>query len=103
MTAQVVLDVLIADSGVTAIVEDRVSPLIRAQDESLPCVTLSTVDVVPANCMADVPTLDTNRVQVDSWDTTYEGVLTLATACRAALEAAGHTMEGQFSKALNRT
>lgn len=97
MTAQVLYDVLINDAPVVAIVSDRISPVIRAQDETLPCVTVTTVSVVPANIMDGVPTLDTCRVQVDAWASTYAGARSLATACRLAIETAGHTMEDEFS------
>jgi hypothetical protein len=77
-------------------VGDRVSPLIRAQDEVLPCVTLSLVAVAPMNHINGAPTLDQNRVQLDSWALTYGEARSVADACRAALEAAGLVMESEF-------
>jgi hypothetical protein len=91
-----VRDLLVADAGVLALVAQRISPLLRAQNETLPCVTLSLVSVVPANHLNGAPTLDQNRVQVDSWAATYTAARSVADACRAALEAAGLTMEGEF-------
>jgi hypothetical protein len=96
MVIEEVRDILVADAGVTALVGARISPVLRAQNETLPCITLTVVSVVPANHLNGAPSLDANRVQVDSYATTYDGVRSLAAAVRAALEAADLVMEGEF-------
>lgn len=96
MAVQTVFDILSADSTVSSIVTDRITPLIRVQDLPLPAVTLSRVSVVPINLMDRPDGTDDNRVQVDSWDQTYAGVRALASACRSALERAGYPMMSEM-------
>jgi hypothetical protein len=93
---QEVRDLLVANGAVFALVNDRVSPLVRSQNEPLPCVTLTLVSVVPMNHVAGAPTLDQARVQIDSWGTSYAEVRSVSGAVRAALEAAGFVMESEF-------
>jgi hypothetical protein len=95
-TLQTVRDLLVADGDVYALVNERVSPIIRAQNEALPCVTLTLVAVTPMNHINGAPTLDQHRIQVDSWGTGYAEVRSVANAVRAALEAAGLVMESEF-------
>ena len=96
MPIQTIVGYLTAAPAVYSLVNERVSPLIRAQNEALPCVTLSLVSVTPMNHIAGAPTLDQNRVQVDSWASSYAEVRSVADACRAALEAAGLVMESEI-------
>lgn len=96
MPIQTVRTVLLAASGVTALVGSRVSPVMRDQSETLPCVTLTLASVAPLNHLDGAPTLDANLVQVDSWAETYTQARDVANACRAALEAANVVMNGEF-------
>lgn len=93
MPIQTVRGILVAASGVTDLVGQRISPATRDQAETLPNVTLELVTLVPQNHLNGAPTLDANRVQVDSWATTYAEAQAVADACRAALVAAGLVME----------
>ena len=96
MPIQTVRNILIAAGGVTALVGSRISPVMRAQSEAMPCVTLTLVSVAPSNHLAGAPTLDANLVQVDSWAETYTQARDEANACRAALEAANVVMNSEF-------
>lgn len=100
MSVETVLAVLVADAGVTAIVGSgasaKISPLIKAQTIQPPAVTLQRTSLVPQNHLRGNGDLDDVRVQVDSWATSYAGVRALASACRAALEAADYLMIGEF-------
>jgi hypothetical protein len=91
-----VRDLLVADPLVTALVAARISPLLRAQGETLPCVTLTLVAVTPMNHLNGAPSLDQNRIQVDAWAETYASARAVAYACREALETAGLAMESAF-------
>lgn len=86
---------LTSSAAVSAIVGTRISPVMRAQGETLPCVVLTQISTVPQNQLYGAPTLDANRVQLDAYATTYAGAVALASACRTALEAAGLVMENQ--------
>ena len=96
MALETVRNILIAESTVTALVNDRISPVHRAQDEALPCVVLSTVSVVPQNHLHGRPTLDASRVQLDAYAETYAAARELASACRAALEVGNCVMDNEF-------
>jgi len=98
MPIQTIRALLVAAPAVTALVGQRISPAFRAQGEDVPCVTLTLVAVTPQNHLAGVPTLDQNRVQVDSWAATYAGARDVAAAVRTALEAAGLAMESEFDE-----
>ena len=95
MPITTVRNILVAAGGVTALVDQRISPLIRAQDEVLPCITLTLVTTVPFNHLHGRPSLDENRVQVDSWAETYADARAVAYACREALESAGLVMSSE--------
>lgn len=85
---QMVRAVLAIDSAVVALADDRISPL--DHKDSYPAVVLTKVSTDPVNCFAGWAGLDGNVVQVDAQAQTFEAADQLATACRRALEAAGH-------------
>ena len=95
MPITTVRNILVAAGGVTALVGTRISPVIRAQDETLPCVVLTTISVAPTNQLVGAPTLDANRVQLDAYALTYAQTRAVADACRAALEAGGCALENE--------
>jgi hypothetical protein len=100
VSVEVVLAVLKSDATVTGIVGSganaKISPLIKSQGIDPPAVTLQRVSVVPQNNLRGNGGLDQVRVQLDAWATTYGGTRALASACRSALEAAGHPMESEI-------
>ena len=96
MALKTVRDVLVADGSVTALVGQRVSPVTRAQDTTLPCVVLTLVGLAPMNHLNGAPNLDANRVQVDVFAETYTSARAVADACRTSLETAGHKMESEY-------
>lgn len=100
MSVTVAVAVLRSAGAVTAIVgsgdDCKVSPLIKSQDIRPPAVTVQRVTTDPVNDLQGHSDLDSNRVQVDSWATTYEGVLALSVACRESMQDAGHLCVGEF-------
>lgn len=100
MSVEVALSVLKASSGVTDIVgtgaDARISPLIKEQTITIPAVTIQRTGVNPANHLRGNGSLDESLTQIDSWSATYSGARTLASACRSAMEAAGHLMVGEY-------
>jgi hypothetical protein len=96
MAIETVRNILMAAGGVTTLVNTRVSPVQRAQDEALPCVVLTLVSAVPQNHLNGAPTLDANRVQLDAYADTYADAREVAAACRAALEVGGCVMDNEF-------
>ena len=100
MAVKTVQDVLVAASAVTAIVgtgaDARVEQILKPQNIALPAVTLSRIFTAPVNNLETDGDLDANRVQVDSWATTYTEALALSVACRNALQTAGHQLDSEF-------
>lgn len=100
MSVEVVLAALKASAGVTAIVGSgasaRISPLMKAQGITPPAVTLQRIAVAPVNHLRGHGGVDAVRVQVDSYADSYSGVRALATACRTALQTAGHLMVSEI-------
>lgn len=92
MSVQVIHGVLAAAGPVTALVGDRIEPLER-KEYTMPAAVLSQIGLDPVNALDGWAGLDSNLVQVDAWASTYAGALTLAQACRTAIEAAGHLMQ----------
>lgn len=96
MSVATVLAVLKADSMVTNLVgsgsDARISPMTMSQGIDMPAVTLQRVSVTPQNNLRNNGSLDDVRIQLDAWATSYAGVLALASACRSAMENAGHIL-----------
>lgn len=96
MAIETVRDVLVAAGAVTALVGQRVSPLIKEQNITLPAVTLQRISLTPINALDEHAGLDQNAVQVDSWATTYAEARSIADACRAALQSSDILMSSEF-------
>jgi hypothetical protein len=96
VTVQIAHDVLAAAGGVTALVSDRISP-VEHRDYTFPCVVLTLISTAPVNALDGWCGLDYCTVQIDAWATSYLAASDLATACRTAMEAAGHLMLSSVS------
>jgi len=78
-------------TAVAAIVSTRIYPHGSAPPEvAQPYITWQMVSGVPEINLADAPDIDRCTLQVNCWHATSAGIVTLATAVRAALETAGH-------------
>lgn len=86
---QQALTILLADPGVSALVADRIVPLLRLQEMGLPSVTLRRIVLTPTNSISGDEGLDNTRLQIDSLDDNYDGARQVADAVRAAMKAAG--------------
>jgi hypothetical protein len=89
VSTKAIADALAGDAGVTALVSDRISPVLKSQGQVLPAVTVTSVSSTPENALGGYDGLDTVRVQVSAWAATYIEAVALAMACRTALQAAG--------------
>lgn len=74
---------LLATSGVTNLVSQRVYPGRRPQGSSLPTITLSRISGAPMYTDDGETGLASARVQVDCWGTTYTSA---KNAARAAID-----------------
>lgn len=96
MPIKTIRNILVAAPAVTALVGQRISPNIRAQNEARPAVVLTLISLDPSNHLAGRPTADANRVQMDVFAESYNSARTVADACRDALEAADVVMDNEF-------
>ena len=76
---------LLADSGVAALVSNRVFPGSRPQAAALPAVVLQRISGAPGYADDGEIGLDHTRIQVDCWAETYAGAKLLARAVTACL------------------
>lgn len=97
MPLQTVRTILAADATVTGLVGQRIAPVVSEQDNTPPCVTLMVLGVTPSNHLQGFGNLDECHVLVTAWATTYAAALAIGTACRNALQAAGHLCESRDS------
>lgn len=86
--------VLVNAPAVTALVPaSRIEPVHRAQALGVPAIVLTRVSLVPSNHLRGDGRADANRVQLDIFAATYAGAIAIASACRDALVAAGHSLQ----------
>jgi hypothetical protein len=85
---QIVHDVLAASAAVTALADDRISPV--DHKDTYPAVVLTSITETPVNALDGWCGLDYSIVQMDAQAQTYASADQLAQACRTALQNAGH-------------
>lgn len=90
---------LVNDASVAALVSAKVYPGIAPQEAQVPFVILSIVDVNPYDTKSGVSDVDSFRVQVDCYASTYDGVQDLDKKVRTAIDkymgdANGITIDG---------
>lgn len=91
MTAvETIVATLKADVTVTGLLADRISPLRGFQDEVFPYAIITEVSNTPENTLSGFAGIDHCEVQVDVWDTTFDGADTAARTCRSTLQSAGY-------------
>jgi len=81
-----IIDTLLKDAAVTTIT-GCIKPVGTNQGDKLPYVTVQMVSAVPTRCRGGVA-VETGRVQVNAYATTYSGCQALYQAVRAALDGA---------------
>lgn len=93
-------DHLLADTGIAAIVGNKVFALVIPEGTVLPCLSFQRLSGQPANTLSGHSGLEAISVQIDAWGKTYTEAKELAKAVRAAMPAQGavwgaHLMEDQ--------
>ena len=83
--AKVIYNILANDAGVSALVSNRISPVLLPQGSAFPAVVYSEVNINATPTKDSNSRLDFTRVQIDCLATTYEGASKLADAAREAL------------------
>src|SRR3990167_5508763 len=72
-------------AGLTALVSTRIYPELRDQGAAAPNVTIHEISAVPVHAMGADPGLIRLRMQVSSWDSTYDGARLVARQVGTAL------------------
>lgn len=78
---------LLATSGVTALVSQRVYPGRRPQASALPAIDIANISGAPIYTDQGEAGLSTARVEINCWGTTYTSAKQVSRAVTAALSA----------------
>jgi predicted GNAT superfamily acetyltransferase len=84
---EIIPQTLLADGAVTALVGNRIKPVGTNQGDTFPYVTFQTVSDVPERCREGIA-VETIRVQVSAFATSYGQAQALYKAIRNALDGA---------------
>lgn len=92
---------LLATTGVTTLVGDRIDPLLVAERTTYPCVTYRQVDRDPVSAFGDDVALTQSVVEVESFAETFTAARALAAAVQTSLQrwrgtAGGVTVQSVF-------
>jgi hypothetical protein len=83
---------VVANAAVTALIVDRMSPLIVPQDENLPALSYQVIDTLHVESMGGSSGLAASRVQISAWSRTYLEAIDLAEKVRIAIHGYTGTM-----------
>lgn len=93
MIRQALADFLLSQGAITAIVGDRIRPLVLAQNDTLPGITFRRTaggHDPPLSAADDTPS---PRFEIVSWARTYGGAVSLSEVVRGVMENAGSYTE----------
>lgn len=77
---------LSADAGVSALVADRIYPVILPQKPTYPAITFGKVSGLRAPNLSGPSGLARPRISISSWGLTYKSAKDVATAVRQAMD-----------------
>ncbi len=73
-----IFTVLSSNTDLSAIVSNRIYPLIAPQNPTLPYITYQRISKIPTTNMDGISSLDMGRFQIDIWSLTYSEGLDIA-------------------------
>jgi hypothetical protein len=79
---------LSTSTGLTALVSDRIYPIMMPQDPTLPAITYQRISNSPVNTIGGFASLDNPHIQFDCWATSYSSVKALGDKLRKTIAAA---------------
>lgn len=89
---------LAADSGIVAVIGDRIRPLKMKQGETKPCITYQRTSGIPTT---DLDGLDGKlmqiRLQIDCWAASFDTAAALSELVRVRLQTAAATFKAQVN------
>lgn len=86
---------LLASTGLTAIVGQRITWNTRGQGAPLPAITLHTIDDLPGYVMSGPDGLASARIQIDCWGQSYANARLAARHVKARLSGMDVTVAGE--------
>lgn len=92
MAVKQVVEWLLADSDIVTYVGARVRPVVLAEDDVMPAISVHTISDSPFNTLEGSAGLDLVAVIVNYWSLTHSEAQALKSAGRACLEASGVVM-----------
>jgi hypothetical protein len=81
-------------AAVTSYVGDRVFPAVAAQDAKGPFVVWQAISNTPFNSLSCIPDSDSERIQIDCYDSDPVAIRDLAIAVRDCLQVTGTVIDG---------
>ena len=81
-----IVNILINDSGVTALVGQRIRPILEHQEQALPFVTYQVIDTDHVETMDGAAGLAMGSIQINAFSATYSEAASIIEAVRVALE-----------------
>jgi hypothetical protein len=90
---KVLRNALVTNTSVTAIVSTRIYPVLAPASAALPFITYRRAGVSRSQSLAGPIGLPTVNLEVEVYDTTYNGARELADVCRVALDGYGGTFD----------
>ena len=87
MAEAAIIQRLLADGAVSALVSDRIEPGRRNQGTAFPAIVVNWVDGAPVYTDDGETNLQQSRIEIDCWADTYSGAKDLAAAVKASLSA----------------
>lgn len=91
---QAIVDVLENDADVSAIIGDRIFPLVIPQEKALPAITYERVDTDPNDTKSGASTLDGDLIDLDLWGKDFAVLKDLAKKIRTTLDRFSGTRQG---------
>lgn len=85
---------LLTASAVTALVDNRIRPGSRDQEDALPSISVNRISGAPEYADDGEAGISEHRVQVDCWADTYTGAHAVAVAVQTALSAIQDVTQG---------
>lgn len=89
-----IFNLLSNDADVSAIVDNRIFPVLSSKNAALPFVTYDTITVQPNDTKTGASKIDDVDIEIVCHSATYQTASDLADAARAALDRSNVTLDG---------
>jgi hypothetical protein len=91
---EAIIQTLLNDGGVTALISTRIYPGVRLQGSALPAAVFNVISATPSYSDDGDDGIEENRVQIDCWGETYSSAKSVARAVIGALSGFGGSVDG---------